>query len=190
MKISSGDLFGDTEVARQFEIKLGGLLSMAHLVLGHHEGAWDDSEKYGLKPFLVKDNFKDQSEYQNFETSQSQKLVAYLRLFAYRGDQKGIVPGWLYQVHGSLHGATDLFNKDVAFPSTRENAMVVNLGGLFTETSLNWEENKGLFGIGKIEKSYHKLVEEMRKHTEVAGIGLDKFLNQFYVSIVRLEEKK
>ncbi len=187
VKVKADDLFSDPVAAEKFERKLGGLFIMAHLVLGHHEGAWDDSEKAGLKPFLAS-NFIDQPEYKEFDSRLAKLLNSYLRMFAYEGGSNDSVkPAWIYQLHSSLAGGAGLFDALVAFPDHLSKAREVNMGGLHNETKYNWSDNKGLFW-GTKEKSYHKLVEEMRAHkNDAIGSGLDRFFTQFYATIMGIK---
>lgn len=194
-RITGKDIFDDENTAKNFVLKLGGMITLSHLILGYENGAWDDSDKGGLMLYLQEFAQNDIPGYKEINTNQARNLNMYLRYFAYEGKANGdIKGGWIYQIKNSLRSVcNNCILSQEAYPKTKTEAKRVNLGGLFTDKSYNWyKEKTGLRRLNFLnqENSFSILKTKVGEFASSNQYqGLSKFLKNFMDAALALERK-
>lgn len=133
------DFVGDENKAGDiFANRLGAFLSFAHIVLTKNGAATKDEK--GTKAFI---NFlKDQKvpEYIPISDDETIEIDNYMKEFAYTFDIQNFIPGWLYQIRGSVSPGRFMFN-DKAFSFAIKELNDLDVGALFLDDKHNWDKS-------------------------------------------------
>jgi hypothetical protein len=128
----------ENKAGEVFANRLGAFLSFAHIVLAKNGAA--TKEEKGTKTFI---NFlKDQKllNYISIPDEETIEIDNYMKEFAYTFDAQNFVPGWLYQVRGSVLPGRFMFN-DKAFSIKIKDISDLDVGALFLDDKHHWSKS-------------------------------------------------
>lgn len=175
---SFNDFVGNANKAGEtFANRLGAFFSLAHICLTVNGAANGDS---GIKGFITRCEKQDLKQYSTITDDECNDINDYFKLFAYTFDGIKFVPGWIYQVRGTIAPGTFLFDSK-AFPDTISELKKLDVGELFLDKKYHWPDG------GLMSNTYDKFVKELIKSNpsdeQKVNTTKEKFLAHIYNAI-------
>lgn len=131
--VGNGDKAGET-----FANRLGAFLSLAHIVLTKNEAATKDEK--GTKAFIAFLANQKINMYLSISDEDTIEIDNYMKEFAYTFDSQKFIPGWIYQIRGTVSPGRFMFN-DKAFSSTIKELNDLDVGAIFLDDKHHWEKS-------------------------------------------------
>ena len=128
----------ENKAGETFANRLGAFLSLAHIVLTKNGAA--TKNEMGTKAFI---NFlagQKLPEYKAISDDETIDIDNYMKAFAYTFDAQNFIPGWLYQVRGSVSPGRFMFN-DKAFSFTTKELGDLDVGAIFLDDKHHWDKS-------------------------------------------------
>ena len=185
LKLTGASFVGDQH-KEEFENKLGALLSFVHIILSRYRNG-------GIRAFLDDLSTRDIHDFDTLTNEQTDELQKYLRCFGYAYDQRGLAPGWIYQITKSLKNGKFIFTDD-SLTTDVNSLKKVDPGYVLEDENHQWSEYKRYLGIGSsrpdVDKTYSTFVDELRRQTYYDGQGetvKEQFLARIYNTLTSLQ---
>jgi len=172
---SFDDFVGNTNKSGEiFVNKLGAFFSLAHISLTKNGGAFDDA---GIKGFIKQCENQKLNQYSTITDAECKDINEYFKLFAYAFKDAKFIPGWLYQVRGSVAPGKFLFDSK-AFPDNQTELRRLDVGTIFLDEKHHW--SKGGFFRDRYDVFVEKLINTNPKEEQKVNTTKEKFLAHIF----------
>lgn len=181
----SGESFVGSERGKEFENKLGALLSLAHIILskfgGAHEGTCGTAELL---------NYLDNAKFANFNDlsdSQCAEIDEYLKEFGYKFVKSHVVFGWIYQIFKSVGPGKFIFSSD-AFVTDINKLHDIDPGTIFADEAHHWDKSGMAVINSSSDRRFNTLITLLKSDQTLpdeaqAKTLKEEFLAQMYNAI-------
>jgi len=177
---SFADFIGKEHKAGEiFVNKLGAFFSLAHISLTTNSGAVDDA---GIKGFITRCESQKLHQYSSITDAECKDINEYFKLFAYTFKDGKFVPGWLYQVRGSVAPGRFLFASK-AFPENQTELKRLDVGTIFLDEKHHWP--KGGFLNNRYDVFVGKLINTNPKEEQKVNTTKEKFLAHIFNALTK-----
>lgn len=176
LDFSLNDFVGDGANGKLFARKFGGFIAFMHLVLTTNYGA---NGQNGVDGLLLRTKEATQA-YNSLDTQYTEKLNKYFQLFGYSIQNGNFLPGWLYQIKGTVNGKMVL--SDGAFTRNITELEKLEPGKLFSEPEYQWSKTL----MGDTYNPFIKLLKEQDtepKDSQNVSKTNEKFIAHMYNAI-------
>ncbi len=169
------DFIGKEDKAGEiFVNKLGAFFSLAHISLTKNGGALNG---VGIKGFIKQCENQKLHQYSTITDAECKDINEYFKLFAYTFKDGKFVPGWLYQVRGSVAPGKFLFDSK-AFPENQTELNRLDVGTIFLDNKHHWP--KGGFFSDRYNVFVEKLINTKPKDEQKVNTTKEKFLAHIF----------
>jgi hypothetical protein len=128
----------ENKAGEVFANRLGAFLSLAHIILSKNGAATKDEK--GTKAFINFLSGQKLTEYNSITDDETIQIDNYMKQFAYTFDGQNFIPGWIYQVRGTVNPGRFMFN-DKTFSFTTKELNDLDIGALFLDNKHHWEKS-------------------------------------------------
>lgn len=164
----------ENNAGENFVNRLGALFSLAHISLSLNGAADGD---IGIKGFINRCQEQRLDQYNTITDIECKEINEYFKLFAYSFNDTKFIPGWLYQVRGTVAPGKFIFDSK-AFVSNRNELKSIDVGAIFQDDKHHWSKG-GLFG-SRYDSFVKKLINSGPKDEQKVNTTKEKFLAHIY----------
>ena len=146
LNFSYNDFVGDGEKGKEFAKRFIAFMTFMHFAQGKNSGGGAFSDN-GIESFLVSLSKKQIFTYESIPKTYKDDLNEFMKSFGYNFDGNVLIPGWIYQIKGSVPGRFIL--EEHAYTKSEKDLEKIEIETFLGDKEHHWDRPKKI-GISSV----------------------------------------